>query len=191
MAQNLTTLQETTRTVDGTEYVRLATPGANWKATLASIISALVTPTAPGGSGTEIQYRAGATTFGGGTGTTWTNATRALVITGGSITTTQFILEAGSINAQVGAGYILQASDNGKIITLTNAAPISLTCPAGLGAAFSCVIIQMGAGQVGVAAGLGATLNALSGLTNLAGQYAVGHIVALTANNFVLMGQTA
>ena len=31
---NTTTLNETLRTLDGTEYVRLATTGANWKAQL-------------------------------------------------------------------------------------------------------------------------------------------------------------
>lgn len=96
-----------------------------------------------------------------------------------------------SVNAQVGNLYALQSSDNGKVITLTNALPITLTCPAGLGAAFSCVIIQLGAGQVTVAAGVGATLGAYLGLVNLAGQYAAATIIAPTANNFVVSGQMA
>lgn len=110
---------------------------------------------------------------------------------GGVITGDRFVMTSVGINAQVGAGYQLQSTDNGKIITLDNIAPIALTCPAGLGSAFSCVIIQLGAGQVGVAAGFGATLNSFSGLVNLAGQYASANIIAVAADTFVLMGQTA
>ena len=39
---NLTTLQEALRSpVDGTEYVRLATPGANWKAQLQILLETI------------------------------------------------------------------------------------------------------------------------------------------------------
>src|SRR5215475_6583603 len=82
-----------------------------------------------------------------------------------------------SVNAQTGTSYTLVAADNGKLITLTNAAAITLTCPAFLGAAFACVIIQGGVGQVAVVAGAGATLGAYIGLTHLAGQYAAATIM--------------
>lgn len=158
--QNLTTLQETTRsTIDGSEYVRLATTGANWKATLNSIITAL--------------------------------ATYPSVAVFTKVTSNQYVLGTGGVNAQVGTTYILQTSDNGKIVTLTNANPITLTCPTGLGAAFCCNIWQLGAGQVTVAAGGGATLDSFGGLIHLAGQYAVAQIFAPTANAFILGGQTA
>lgn len=109
----------------------------------------------------------------------------------GVVTGTRFVLTSAGINAQVGNIYILLSTDNGKIITLTNALPITLTCPAGLDAAFACTIIQGGVGQVTVAAGVGATLSAYSGLVNLAGQYAAAMIIAPTANNFVVSGQMA
>lgn len=48
------TTNESDRTIDGTEYVRLATSGANWKATLANIFGFKI-PT-PTGSGTVARF---------------------------------------------------------------------------------------------------------------------------------------
>lgn len=127
---------------------------------------------APGGSSGQIQYNnAGA--FGGMT----------------PDQVSSFISDISTYNAQVGTAYTLQASDKGKIVTLNNAAAVSLTCPAGLGAGFSCMIVQLGAGQVGVVAGGGATLGSLSGLTHLSGQNAMGTIISPTASGFILGGQ--
>lgn len=181
--QNLTTLQEATRTsIDGTEYVRLATTGANWKATLTDIMTAV--GGRPGGSGTQIQYRFSASAFGGMAGTSWDNTNQILSVTG-------YALTSDSIVTSSATALSLASSHNGKVLTLTSTQAVTLTCPTGLGAGFSCVAIQMGAGQVNVAAGGGATLNSFSALTHLAGQYAAGTIIAPTANNFVLTGQTA
>src|SRR5215475_1510825 len=95
-----------------------------------------------------------------------------------------------SINAQTGTTYTLVASDNGKIITLTNASAITVTCPTGLGVSFACVIVQGGGGQVAVDAGVGVTLNSYSALTHLSGQYAAASIFVTAANTFLLSGQT-
>lgn len=166
----------------GTESVPLVQSGVTKQTPLSTM-----QPT-PGGSGTQLQYRLTASSFGGMTGSVWDDTNRALTITTGKITTTQFALEAGSINAQAGTSYLLQDSDNGKVIILTNALAITLTCPAGLGAAFSCMIIQGGAGQVMIVAGAGATVSSFNGLVNLAGQYAGANIVAATADAFIAMG---
>jgi hypothetical protein len=106
-------------------------------------------------------------------------------------TVSAYRLNSSAINAQTGTTYTLVATDNGKIVTLNNAAAITLTCPSGLGAAFSCMIIQLGAGQVNVVAGGGTTLGSYNTLTHLAGQYAGGTIIAPTADNFVLIGNLA
>ena len=92
-------------------------------------------------------------------------------------------------NAQTGTTYTLLTTDNGKIVTLSNAAAITLTIPSGLGAGFSCLIVQLGAGTVTVVAGGGATLNSFSGFVDLAGQYAMATLVAPAANTFILGGQ--
>lgn len=95
-----------------------------------------------------------------------------------------------AFNSQTGTAYALQATDDGKIVTLNNAAGITLTIPASLGAQFNCTIIQLGAGQVTVV-GSGATVNSYAGFLKLAGQYASANINATAANVLVLSGNLA
>jgi hypothetical protein len=111
--------------------------------------------------------------------------------TGGPVTASAFILSAAGVNVQTGTAYTLVAGDNGKVITLNNASPITLTFPIGLGAAFGCMIIQLGVGQVNVTASGGATVNGLSGLTHLAGRYAMATLFAVSVNAAVLGGELA
>ncbi len=80
------------------------------------------------------------------------------------------------VNPQVGTSYTLQASDNGKLITLTNSAAITLTCPNSLAATFNCAISQEGAGQVTVVAQSGGTLASRGSRFKLNGQYAMGFL---------------
>lgn len=93
-----------------------------------------------------------------------------------------------AVNAQIGVNYFLQASDGGNVVTLDNGAPITVTIPAGLGVGFACMLVQLGAGQVTVAAGGGVTLNSYLGLVNLSGTYAMATVVAVAADSFVLGG---
>ena len=85
----------------------------------------------------------------------------------------------GVLNAQTGTTYTLDATDNGKIVTLSNASGITLTIPNSLIVGFNCLIVQLGAGQVTVAAGSGATLRNRSSHTKIAGQYGLGTIAVL------------
>ncbi len=94
-----------------------------------------------------------------------------------------------AVNAQTGTSYSLQASDNGKIITLSNAAAITLTVPATLPTGFNCTIVQLGAGQVTVTAS-GVTIQNRQAHTKLAGQYAMATLVEYTANVLVFQGDT-
>jgi len=76
-------------------------------------------------------------------------------------------------NLQTGTTYTLAASDNGKVVDLANASAITVTVPNSLAVGFNCIIAQSGAGQVTIAAGSGATLNAYpSGGIKTAGQWA-------------------
>jgi hypothetical protein len=93
------------------------------------------------------------------------------------------------INAQTGTSYSLQASDNGKLVTLNNASAITLTVPSGLGAGFNCQILQIGAGQVTVSES-GTTVNNRESHTKLSGQYASASLVAYAANTFLFQGDT-
>jgi hypothetical protein len=92
------------------------------------------------------------------------------------------------VNNQTGTTYTLAAADNGKVVILNNASAITVTVPAGLGAGFSCVLIQQGAGQVTVTTSGGATLQSFEGKAKLAGQYAGATVFAHTANIFNLTG---
>src|SRR5215469_11884388 len=63
---NTTTLNETLRTVDGTEWIRVATPGANWRQQLSTIIAgnqanSVLTLQSTSGVGTSdsIQFKTG------------------------------------------------------------------------------------------------------------------------------------
>ena len=99
-------------------------------------------------------------------------------------------LAPADVNPQTGTTYTLQESDNHKIVTLTNAAAITLTVP-DLSTGFSCVIVQGGAGQVTVAADAGVTMRNRQTHTKLAGQWASGSILFHAATEFVLSGDTA
>ena len=81
----------------------------------------------------------------------------------------------------------LSAADNGKIIYCTSGSATTINCAAGLGAGFTCTIIQGGAGKVTVAAN-GQTLVSYSSLFSTMGQYAVVSLVCPVANTFVAAG---
>jgi hypothetical protein len=75
-----------------------------------------------------------------------------------------------TVNAQTGTTYTLQASDAGKVVTLSNASAITVTC-SGLADGNEVVFEQLGAGQVTFATGT-LTVRHVASLTKTAGQYA-------------------
>lgn len=96
-------------------------------------------------------------------------------------------LSASGIVTEAGTSRTLSAADNGKVIYCTSGSATTVTCATGLGAGFSCTIIQGGAGKVTVAAG-SATLNSYSGLLSTMGQYAVVSLISPTADTFIAAG---
>jgi len=86
-----------------------------------------------------------------------------------------------------GTSRTLGAADNGKVIYCTSGSAVTITCATGLGAGFSCTIIQGGAGKVTVAAGA-ATLSSYSGLFSTMGQNAVISLISPVANQFIAAG---
>ncbi len=93
-------------------------------------------------------------------------------------------------NAQTGTTYTILASDNGRQITFSNAAAITVTVPTGLGAGFSCVCVQIGAGQV-TFTGSGLTVHNRQSFTKIAGQYGVASLIAGVADAIVAAGDMA
>jgi hypothetical protein len=111
-------------------------------------------------------------TIAGFTGTCWVKGT---------------VAPSASVNAQTGTSYTLQAADNGRVVTLSNASAITLTVPTGLGVGFNVMVVQLGAGQVTPTAS-GTTLLQRSGYTKTGGQYAVLTLVSYAADTLVMSG---
>ena len=100
-----------------------------------------------------------------------------------------------SLNAQTGTTYTLVLADAHKVVTLSNASPITLTVPTEASVAFETGdqvnLLQLGAGQVTVAAAGGVTLRAQGSKVKLNGQYAIGTLVKIATDEWVLVGNTA
>ena len=104
-----------------------------------------------------------------------------------SLVSGSYQLSSAGIITEATTARTLSAADNGKVIYCTSASATTITCAAGLGAGFSCTIIQGGAGKVTVAAG-GQTLVSYSSLFSTMGQYAVISAICPVANTFLLAG---
>jgi len=112
-----------------------------------------------------------------------------------AVATLGAVPQAQAVNAQTGTTYTLVAGDAGKLVTLSNAAAITLTLPQDSDATIAVGtyvdLYQLGAGQVTVAAGTGATLRT-SGLTAKArAQYSRLAVQKVSANTWSLFGDLA
>ena len=87
-----------------------------------------------------------------------------------------------AIKALTGTSYTLLATDDGKIITSSNASLQKFEIPTGLPIGFNCSVIQLGAGPVGFSAASGVTLNTFAGKTLMAGQYSAVSIIEYATN---------
>ena len=99
----------------------------------------------------------------------------------------------GQFNAQTGTTYTLVLTDVAKVISLTNAASITLTIPTNATVAFptgtQILLYQGGAGQVTVG-GAGVTIRSQGSKLKLTGQYAVGGLLKVGTDEWVLFGNT-
>ena len=103
-----------------------------------------------------------------------------------------------AFNAQTGTTYTLVAADSGKLVSLSNAAAITLTLPISTFAAGEQInIIAIGAGQVTLAAASGATIvstGATSAAPKLRVQYSAATIICQTGGatpTFYVVGDLA
>ena len=103
--------------------------------------------------------------------------------------------QALTLNAQTGTTYTLALSDSGKFVTQSNASAITTTIPPNTDVAFpigtQVNLLQLGAGQVTVAAGAGVTLRSAGSLVNISAQYAVVTCVKIATDEWVLIGNLA
>jgi hypothetical protein len=97
-----------------------------------------------------------------------------------------------SFNAQTGTTYTLVAADLGKIVTLSNASPITLTVPPSVFTTGNIINIQqIGAGQVTLAQGAGVTITstgATASAPKLRAQYSAASIICTGSDTFTVVG---
>jgi hypothetical protein len=98
----------------------------------------------------------------------WTNRTPAQAKTDIGVATDIATAQTVTVNPQTGTTYTLVLTDANKAVECSNAAAITLTVPPNSSVAFPTgtviEILQVGAGQVTLAAGIGVTLNTPSSL---------------------------
>lgn len=104
-------------------------------------------------------------------------------------------LAIAQFNAQTGTSYTLALTDAAKLITLTNAAAITLTVPPNASVAFptgtQVLLYQGGAGQVTITAGAGVTVRSQGTKLKIFGQYGVAGIVKVDTDEWVAFGNLA
>jgi len=97
-----------------------------------------------------------------------------------------------AINAQTGTTYTTVLSDDGKLITCSNASSISVTIPPNSSVAYGIGtqlnFAQLGAGQVTLVAGAGVTLNSSGAKLKLKDQYSVATCVKTDTNTWFVVG---
>jgi hypothetical protein len=97
-----------------------------------------------------------------------------------------------TFNAQTDTTYTLALTDAGKLVTLSNAAAITLTVPAEATVAFPSGsrvdIVQLGAGQVEVDSAAGVTVDAKDANNKLAGQYSAATLIYLGSDDWLMIG---
>ena len=95
-----------------------------------------------------------------------------------------------TLNAQTGTTYTLVLTDNGRLVTLSNAAAITLTVPLNATVAFATGAIvniqQIGAGQVTVAGASGVTINGTG--TKTRAQWSAASLVKTDTDTWTLIG---
>jgi hypothetical protein len=100
-----------------------------------------------------------------------------------------------TLNAQTGTTYTLVLTDAHKMVTLSNASAITATIPPNSSVAFDVGdqvnLMQLGAGQVTVAAGAGVTLRSAGSLVKTSAQYAVATALKIASDEWVLIGNLA
>jgi hypothetical protein len=97
-----------------------------------------------------------------------------------------------TLNDQTGTTYTLVLADAGKLVTLSNAAAITMTVPPNSSVAFGTgtriALYQKGAGQVTVAQGSGVTVRTPETL-KLQDQYSMAELIKIATDEWILVGR--
>jgi len=95
-------------------------------------------------------------------------------------------ITSNALNARTDS-YTLQASDNGKIITMNASTLKTITVPSGLSVGFNCTVIRLGTGRVSFVTS-GTTINSVDGLVEIASQHGSAALLCYSSNTFNLSG---
>jgi hypothetical protein len=97
-----------------------------------------------------------------------------------------------SFNAQTGTTYTLVAADLGKLVTTSNASPVTVTIPPSVFVAGNTINVQsIGVGITTFAAGAGVTITstgAAAAAPNLRARYSACTIICTASNVFTIVG---
>ena len=101
-------------------------------------------------------------------------------------------LAFGQFNAQTGTSYTLALTDVAKVVSLSNAAAITLTVPENSSVAFpvgtQILLYQGGAGQVTIAGDSGVDVRSEGAKLKVTGQYAIAGLLKLATDEWVAFG---
>ena len=96
------------------------------------------------------------------------------------------------LNAQTGTAYTLVLTDEGKMITSSNAAVQTITVPPNASVAFpigaEILVTQIGTGKVTIAAGTGVTISSADNALNLRTQYSSATLIKVGTNLWYAFG---
>jgi hypothetical protein len=97
-----------------------------------------------------------------------------------------------AFNAQTGTTYTLVAADSGKLVTTTNASPVTVTIPPSVFTAGEQINVQsIGVGLTSFAAGAGVTITstgATSGAPILRARFSAATVICTGSNTFTVIG---
>jgi len=101
-------------------------------------------------------------------------------------------LAFGQFNAQTGTTYTLVLTDVAKVVSLSNAAAITLTVPTNASVAFpvgtQILLYQGGAGQVTISPDGGVTVRSSGSKLKINNQYSVAGLLKLATDEWVAFG---
>jgi len=124
-------------------------------------------------------------------------ALEAKVGVNGSAVTTSHEYRINSIeelntNEQTGTTYTLALTDDGKVVEMNNASANTLTVPPNSSVAFpvgsQILVLQTGAGQTTLAAGVGVTVNSKDGNLKLSAQWCAATLIKRATDVWVVVG---
>ena len=98
---------------------------------------------------------------------------------------------SGAVGSEITAtSYTLSADDRGKTLLFSSSATQGITCSSGLSVGYNSTFIQLGSGQLELTASGVSVLNRQSH-TKSAGLYAAVSVVIVSADTYILAGDTS